>query len=104
MSKGGYEAFHKELTAYKRLQPAWGTLTPEPLFVSESPSGGIQYLGLELGKEPSGSDYSSKQWLSVIYSLEKDYDIRHPDSNLRNGLIIKRKGKDRMVAIDFEDY
>lgn len=103
LHKGGYAAFHKELAVYKHLEDAWGRLTPEPKFVSESPSGGIQYLGLELGRDPSGSDYSSKEWSAVLHSLEHDYGVQHYDADRCNGLIITRGGQDRLVAIDFED-
>lgn len=67
-------------------------------------SGGILYLGLELGRDPSGSDYASKEWSSVLHSLESVYGIRQHDSIHCNGLIITRDGRHRLVAIDFEDW
>ena len=104
LGKGGYEPYHKELAAYARLQDAWGRLTPEPLFVTESLSGNILYLGLELGRDPCASDYASKDWSSLLYSLEAFYGIRKHDSIYCNGLIITRDGQDHLVAIDFEDW
>ena len=104
LGKGGYEAYHKELAAYTRLKDEWGRLVPEPLFVSKSLSGGILYLGLELGQDPSSCDYASKEWSSLLHKLENIYGIRRHDSINCNGLIITRDGRDRMVAIDFEDW
>ena len=75
MRKGGYDAFRRELAGYARVQSAWSRLVPRPMFVSESPSGGIRYLGLELGRDASGSDYHTTEWRSVLKSLETEYGV-----------------------------
>jgi len=104
LRKGGYDAFHKELAAYALLKDAWSRLVPEPMFVSESPSGAIRYLGLELGRDPSGSDYYSMEWSSVLHSLKTEYGMRLPDSINSNGLILTKDGQDRLVAMDLEEW
>ena len=104
LRKGGYDAFHREMAAYTRLQDAWGRLVPEPVFVSESPSGAIRCLGLELGRDPSGSKCHTNEWSSVLKSLETGYGIRLPDSICGNGLILTKNGKEHMVAIDLEEW
>ena len=72
--------------------------------MSESPSGGIRYLGLELGRDPIGSDYCSSEWFSVLKSLESEYGVRLPDSDRCNGLVLTKSGRDQLVAIDLEDW
>ena len=104
LRKGGYDAFQREMAAYTRLQDAWGRLVPEPMFVSESPSGAIRYLGLELGRDPSASKYFTNEWSSVLKSLETGYGIRLPDSICSNGLILTKNGQERVVAIDLEEW
>ena len=92
------------MAAYTRLQDAWGRLVPEPMFLSESPSGAIRYLGLQLGRDPSGSEYYKKEWSSVLKSLKTEFGIRLPDSICSNGLILTKNGQERMVAIDLEEW
>ena len=72
--------------------------------MSESLSGGILYLGLEAGRDASGSDDASDEWSSVLHQLENVHGIQHHDAIYTNCLIVTRGGQDRMVAIDFEDW
>jgi hypothetical protein len=51
LDKGGEENFLSELSAYAKLRDVWGMLVPKPLFLSEARSGGVQFLGLQLGRE-----------------------------------------------------
>jgi hypothetical protein len=103
VGKRGYEPFDSELAAYMKLRDAWGVLVPTPLFLSKSVSGGVVFLGLELGRDP-GDDayYQSEQWENVLRSLE-GYGIRHSDAKCRNALVIKdANGSERLVASDLE--
>lgn len=53
VGKDGEEGFSKELgAAYKILEKVWGKLVPKPMFLSESISGGVCFLGLQLGQDP----------------------------------------------------
>jgi hypothetical protein len=105
VGKDGEEGFNKELGAYVKLQKVWGTLVPKPMFLSESISGGVCFLGLQLGRDPIASDDVSL-WNDVLKRLEKEFGIRHNDAvGGRNRLFITDgEGSERLVAIDFEDW
>ena len=45
----GMKGFDNEIAAYARTKEVWGKLVPTPYFVSETPSGGVKLLGLQLG-------------------------------------------------------
>ena len=55
-SQVGLDAFQRETAAYSRLANAWGKFVPTPLFLSESPSGGAQFLALQLGRKVEDKD------------------------------------------------
>jgi len=104
LDKGGEEAYENEVAAYMRMRDAWGELVPEPLFVSESWTRGIKYLGLQLGREPVNLDWSA--WRNVLTTIQKRFGVQYNDlDSLSNAVIIEdtTTGKDRLVAIDFED-
>ncbi|KAL3907407.1 MAG: hypothetical protein SGILL_008889, partial [Bacillariaceae sp.] len=52
----GNESFQNEVAAYLSLESVWGSLVATPLFVSESWSGLIKFLGLQLGRNPLPGD------------------------------------------------
>ena len=56
IGRDGTEWFEKELTAYSKLKDEWGTLVPRPMFKAESVSGGVSFLGLQLGRSPVEGD------------------------------------------------
>jgi hypothetical protein len=102
--RDGDSCFKKELCAYLELKTAWGILVPQPIFLSESKSGGRLFLGLQLGREPTADDDTS-QFLNVLNRLQKEYGIRHNDAELRNMIYISdADGVERIAAIDFEDW
>jgi hypothetical protein len=81
-------------------------LVPQPMFVSESVSGGRWFLGLQLGRDPTEDDDTTK-FKHVLNRLETEYGIQHNDAEGRNMLYITDvDGVERIVAIDFEywDY
>jgi hypothetical protein len=105
MGKGGEAPYKKEIAAYMRLRDAWGILVPQPMFLSESPSGWVKFLGLQLGREPNESD-DLTGWNQTLRSLKQQYGIRHNDAEVRNMIFIADSvtGVERMVAIDLEDW
>jgi hypothetical protein len=67
VGRDGDEPFEKDICAYARTRKAWGKLVPESLFLSELPSGGVKFLGLQLGrplrdKECENEDLAYQQW------------------------------------------
>ncbi|KAG7353400.1 hypothetical protein IV203_002755 [Nitzschia inconspicua] len=105
VGKDGYEYFDKELAAYVALKDAWGTLVTTPLFVSESWSGWIKFIGLQLGRDPRPGDDLS-DWEKVLTSLETQYGFRHDDAEGRNMVFVtdKTTGAERLVAMDLEAH
>jgi hypothetical protein len=105
IGRDGDFSFKREIQAYMLLQKAWGILVPQPMFISETFSGGTVFLGLQLGHESTNLDDLPK-FDNVLEQLEKEYGIRHNDAECgRNMLIITdTDGAERVVAIDFEDW
>jgi hypothetical protein len=97
--------FVKEISAYMLLQDVWGILVPRPVFLSESFSGGVMFLGLQLGRPPNATDDVS-DISNVIHRIEKEYGIRHNDAAFGRNMIIitDADGVERVAAIDFEDW
>ena len=105
VGKDGYEYFDKEIAAYLALEPAWGSLVPKPLFVTESWSGWIKFFGLQLGRDPvPGDDLSERR--NVLSTLENDYGFRHDDTDGGNMVFIfdEKTKTEKLVAIDLEAY
>lgn len=90
LSKGGDVTFDSESRAYTRLKDVWGVLVPEPLFLSESLSGKIIFLGLQLGRDVNERDDLS-QWEEILRTLRVSYGIDHLDSCGRNFLFCQLK-------------
>jgi hypothetical protein len=108
VGRDGDENFDKEVCAYARTRSVWGKLVPEPLFLSESPSGGVKFLGLQPGRplndeECENDDLFCQQWQSVLATLENEFGIQHNDAR-GNAIVIETNGEERLVAIDFEDW
>ena len=105
IGKDGYEYFDKEIAAYLALKDAWGKLVTTPLFVSESWSGWIKFIGLQLGRNPEPGDDVS-DWSTVLTSLESQYGFRHEDADDGNMVFVtdEKTGTERLVAIDLEAH
>jgi thiamine kinase-like enzyme len=105
VGRDGYNRWNHEIEAYRILHKAWGDLLPRPIFLSESVSGGILFLGLQLGRAPVNYDKYHTQFDSIMRRLKKEYSIRHNDAENRNMIIISdAHGVEKLVAIDFEDW
>jgi thiamine kinase-like enzyme len=111
VSKSDETCFYlqNEMRAYAMLQDVWGVLVPKPIFVSESLTGTVVFFGLQLGRQVDGTDnHVSLQYKSILDRLEKQFRIRHNDVRSANVVFIpdpvETAGKDRLVAIDFEDW
>jgi hypothetical protein len=105
VGKDGYECFDKEVTAYLALEAVWGLLVARPLFVSESWSGWIKFIGLQLGRDPLPGDDVS-EWSNVLSTLENEYGFRHDDAEDLNMIFIfdEKTNSERLVAIDLESH
>ncbi len=103
IGRDGDEFFQNEIRAYMKLRDSWGVLVPRPIFWSESFSGGVMFLGLQLGREPRSDDDLEKFYV-VLKLLEEQYGIRHNDTDRGTNMIVisDADGNDRVVAIDFE--
>ena len=87
------------------LQKAWGILVPQPLFLSESFSGGRLFVGLQLGRK-STSDDDLPKFQKVLQQLRTEYGIRHNDAECGRNMIVitDTNGVERVAAIDLEDW
>jgi hypothetical protein len=104
VEKTGEEWFEKEVAAYATLKKEWGIKVPKPLFLSESFSGCVKLLGMQLGRDPEEGDDCS-EWSNIVNSLEREYGLRFNDVWGRNGIFIRDEdGSERLVMIDLEDY
>lgn len=110
VGKDGIEGYENELAAYERMEKLWGEVVPKPYFVSETPSGGVKLLGLQLGASIDDSLVDAnemwKQWQQSHALLEHDYGIRHNDaeSGQNSILISDGDGQHRLAIIDFESW
>ena len=101
---GGMDSFCKEIEGYELLRDEQGILIPKALFLTESVGGGVKYLGLQRGRDPTSEDDTSS-WPEVLDALRSQYGFVHDDSDGRNGLIIiDSQGTERLVAIDLESH
>ena len=101
--------FQKELMAYERTRDVWGKLVPKPYFISESPSGGVMLLGLQLGRRMTDSEREDpdirKRSNLILRFLRKKYGIQHNDPAPRNAIMLEiEEGHDQVVIIDFENW
>ena len=106
VGKDGYEYFEKEIAAYLALRDVRGKLVPTPFFVSESWSGWIKFIGLQLGRDPVQGDNTS-DWSNVLSTLESQYGFRHDDAEDDGNMVFvvdEATGAERLVAIDLEAH
>ena len=98
--------FEREVQAYMLLQDVWGILVPRPIFLSESYSGGVMFLGLQLGRASTSVDANDTKLEEILYRLRKEYGIRHNDPDGQRNMIIitDANGIERAAVIDFEDW
>lgn len=104
VGRQGTVSFEKEVEAYTRLYKVWGVLVPRPVFVSTSLTGGVEFLGLQLGRDPTHHDDTSSV-SDILKRLNKEFGIKHNDAEGRNFIFVPDgDGSERLVAIDFEDW
>jgi hypothetical protein len=105
IGRHGDKYFEREIYAYMLLQDVWGILVPRPIFLSESYSGGVMFLGLQLGRASMNFD-DVKEFYDILGRLKKEYRIRHNDPDSRRNMIVisDANGIDRVAVIDFEDW
>ena len=104
VDKFGHQDYDKEIAAYMMLKDEWGIKVPKPLFLSESFSGAVKFLGLQLGRSPTEQD-DLTQWRSLVKSVQCQYGLDFQDTwKEQNSLFITDdSGKERLVMIDLED-
>jgi hypothetical protein len=106
----GQSAYDTELLAYSRLQDAYGKFVPKPMFLSESPSGGVQFLALQMGREVRAGNSADEKIAhmsfreSLLDKLRNKYGIRHNDPHNNFVILQNKAGKDHLAMIDFEDW
>jgi hypothetical protein len=101
----GYET---EIEAYRRLEQVWGKLVPEPYFLSESWSGNVRYLGMQLGRPTSDSSLTDekidKDYHDALQRLSESYGFDQLDwSHSENCVVVGDNGEERLLVIDLED-
>jgi hypothetical protein len=80
--------FQKRITCLnKLLKEAWGILVPKPIFVSEAVSGGIMFLGVQLGRMVQDNDDIS-QYEDIFRQLRYKYGVAHDDMKRSNVIFI----------------
>jgi hypothetical protein len=106
LSKGGEPRFQAEATAYAKLQPAWGKLVPKPLFISESASGNVTFLGLQLGRALTHADVvSGPSMQSLVEEILQSYGVQLLDVRDLNFVFLPRQdGTEGLAVIDLEDH
>lgn len=105
VGREGDQWFEKEIAAYVRLKDAWGVLVPRPLFLSESPSGGVMLLGLQLGRPPTQTEDIGSELQAVLDALRSLYGVIHNDPEERNAIFVADvEGHENLVVLDWEDW
>lgn len=112
LSKGGGEHLESELAAYRRLRDLWGTLVPEPLILSASPSGNVRLFGMQLGRHaplnPALPVRGSREFAGERHKLERKLErkgVRQLDNENGDANLVYLAGRDgveRLAAIDLE--
>ncbi|CAB9531454.1 unknown protein [Seminavis robusta] len=105
IGKDGYGYYNNEIKGYMAVEGAWGELVTRPLFVSDSWSGSVKFIGLHLGRNPAPGDDNSG-WSSVLTSLEGQFGFRHEDADDGNMVFVVDEvtGREKLVAIDLEAH
>ena len=79
----------------------WGVLVPRPIFLSESYSGGVLFLGLQIGRASMSTDDLPK-FRQVLYRLATEYGIEHSDGRGDMIIITDVNGIERVATINFD--
>jgi hypothetical protein len=91
--------YETELEAYNRLQDDWGILVLKPFFISESPSGNVRFLGMQLGRPTSDNEPVADAYANVHAKLKQKYGCQQLDcwSHDKNCVYLEdgTKGDDR---------
>jgi hypothetical protein len=106
LSKGGEPRFQSEATSYFKLQEAWGKLVPRPFFLSESASGKVTFLGMQLGRDVTKADDLSWPRVEILCEkIHQRYGIRLLDVRGANFVFLPGEdGTEELAAIDLEDH
>jgi len=105
IGKRGEKAFLSELSCYQTAKSVQGVAVPRLLFVTESPSGGVVGLGLELGSRLASSfvawdDAARQQAFGAIQMLAQVCGVAQNDMRPDN-FVLGSKGQ--VVVVDLED-
>jgi len=84
LHKGGWDAFHREIAAYTRLQKTWGRLVVEPMFVSESPSVRFAIWDLNWARSlvPASIRARSGRWCCIRFGRTTASDCSIPSATM----------------------
>jgi hypothetical protein len=102
-------AYETELEAYNRLETDWGRLVPTPFFLSESSSGNVRFLGMQLGRPPKDYNVSvDDAYHKVLTTLNNKYGFQQLDwSHCDNCVYLDDGDEDHsnstLVVIDLEN-
>jgi len=88
------DSFDNELSAYQQLVDVQGDLIPRLYFVTSSPSGWVQGLGLELGQPVKLSEQDSRITMQRLKRLGYRQQDPHDSNYIQIG--------DRSVVVDLE--
>jgi hypothetical protein len=103
------EAYETEIEAYYRLKDVWGELVPTPYFLSESWSGNVRFLGMQLGQSTSESTMNKDEidtaYHHVLCKLSGSYAFSQLDwSHSENCVVVKGSSdRENVLVIDLED-
>jgi len=105
IGKRGEKAFRSELSCYQTAKSVQGVAVPRLLFVTESPSGGVVGLGLELGSRLASSfvawDAAARQQaFGAIQMLAQVCGVAQNDMRPDN-FVLGSNGQ--VVVVDLED-
>jgi len=105
IGKHGEKPFLSELSCYQTAKSVQGVAVPRLLFVTESPSGGVVGLGLELGSRLASSfmawdDTARQQAFAAIQLLARVCGVAQNDMRPDN-FVLGAKGQ--VVVVDLED-
>ena len=109
VTQGGLKNYVQELRGYIHLRKAWGELVPKPLFLSESWSGNVKFLGLELGRSPDVTELPKvRDDLKRIQErLIDEFGFEQLDADSCNTIYLPgndRVKEEHLVAIDLEAH
>jgi len=104
IGKDGVNRFQQELKTYRMAQELQGKAIPTLMFISESPSGNVVVLGLELGAElPSDFDaWTILQRQEAFDALSKLAEISVAQNDIKpENFVVNSNG--HLAVVDLED-